>query len=239
MAGLYPNGAYMPPAAPALPGMRAPVAPAAPMAPAAPRPYGAYPYAPSAARPYGAMPAAYGVNPAAAGSPIPAGMQATFASPTSYGAASVDGGSLVRLASPAAAEMVTQRSAFQAVSRAAVRMRYAASEVPLGKALGLGFLVTAPLVAIMDYMAFRDGKITAAQRNTLIAADIAGYTVAGAAGSWLGATLAMGAMGPVGSLVGIVAGVALGYVYERHLRPQFAAPAPTSLPPAPPPGEAL
>jgi hypothetical protein len=151
-------------------------------------------------------------------------MASTFATPAGYGATTLSSTAPVRMGGAAGAALVSGHLSSVARAGGRIGSRAAmAGEVGAGwgKALGISALITAPLVALSDYMAFRSGKITAAQRNTLMAADTAGYVAAGAAGSWLGGALAGSFLGPVGMVVGIAASVGLGFLYERYLRPNF------------------
>jgi hypothetical protein len=152
-------------------------------------------------------------------------VSSTFATPAGYGATTVSSTAPVRMGGAAGAAMLSGHlsNASRIGSRVGSRAMMAGEMgAGWGKALGISALITAPLVALTDYMAFRSGKITAAQRNTLIAADTAGYVAAGAAGSWVGGALAGSFLGPVGTIVGLAAGVGLGYLYERYLRPNFS-----------------
>lgn len=90
------------------------------------------------------------------------------------------------------------------------------------KATGAAALFAVPLAVATNFLDWRAGKITERQRNILMGADAAGYTVAGAGGTLVGAAIGASLLGPaLGLGVGLVASVGLGFVYEKYLRPRF------------------
>lgn len=91
----------------------------------------------------------------------------------------------------------------------------------VSRAVGLSALTAVPIAAITNFLDYKAGKINAQQRNALILADAAGYTVSGAGATLLGGAVASTVMGPfLGTLVGIGAGFLFGHVYERFVRPK-------------------
>ncbi|HEY9721786.1 MAG TPA: hypothetical protein V6D47_07215 [Oscillatoriaceae cyanobacterium] len=100
--------------------------------------------------------------------------------------------------------------------------------VSLGRSLGFSALFAIPSAFLTDFIEWKQGKITAQQRNVLIAADSVGYTASGLGGSALGAMLGTTFLGPgVGTVLGIGAGLGLGWVYEKYIRPRFIQSQPT------------
>lgn len=100
----------------------------------------------------------------------------------------------------------------------------------VSRAVGFSALTAIPIAAITNFLDFQAGKINAKQRNSLILADAAGYTVSGAGATLLGGAVASTALGPfLGTLVGIGAGFLFGNVYERFIRPKAGAVAANAL----------
>lgn len=103
----------------------------------------------------------------------------------------------------------------------------------MARAVGGSALVAIPMSLITNFIDWKRGKITKEQRNTLMMADAAGYTVAGAAGTMAGAAIGSALLPGIGTVLGIGVGLGLGYLYERFLRPRFPAQGQT-LPPIQP-----
>jgi hypothetical protein len=161
-----------------------------------------------------------------------------LAKPDGYGGP-VDTLSLGRVGGAGAGAAAVAKFGEQAVKVGAKGARLgskaaAAGAGSLGKAFGLSALISVPLAVVTDFLDYKRGKLTKDQRNTLIVADSLGYAATGTAGSMLGAALGTTFLGPgVGTVLGIGAGMGLGYLYERYLRPHFgqAASVPAPLPP--------
>lgn len=84
------------------------------------------------------------------------------------------------------------------------------------------FLFAGITSAITNGLAFATGKATGKQALSGFVADTGAYTVIGSASTFAGA--AIGTLIPipfVGTAIGIVAGMGLGYLYEKMFRPQL------------------
>lgn len=116
---------------------------------------------------------------------------------------------------------------------ARVGARGVAQGASLARSFGFSALFAVPAAFITDFIDYKLGKIDAHERNVLIAADSVGYTASGMGGSALGAAIGTTFLGPgVGTVLGIGAGLGLGWAYEKFIRPRFAHP--TAAPVAPP-----
>lgn len=92
----------------------------------------------------------------------------------------------------------------------------------VAKAIGSSAIVAIPMALITNYLDFSAGKITKEQRNALFVADSVGYTATGATATLVGGALGSTFLGPiVGTVVGVGAGFALGWVYEKYIRPRW------------------
>lgn len=92
----------------------------------------------------------------------------------------------------------------------------------IGKALMSSALVSVPIALVTNFMDWKAGRVTADQRNALMVADSIGYTVTGATSTLTGAAIGSTFLGPgVGTVAGIAAGFALGWVYEKFIRPRW------------------
>lgn len=113
------------------------------------------------------------------------------------------------------------------------------------RAIGSSALVAVPMSLITNFMDWRNGRINEQQRNTLFVADSIGYTATGAVATLAaGATAATFLGGFMGTVVGMAAGLGLGWAYEKFIRPRwaemvhsalYAAPAPQPVVPQPQP----
>jgi hypothetical protein len=120
----------------------------------------------------------------------------------------------------------------------------------IGRALFSSALVAIPIAIITNMLDFKAGKVTADQRNALMVADTAGYIATGASSTLVGGMIGSTFLGPVvGTMVGVGAGFALGWMYEKFIRPKWGewvhsamyaqgAPTPVPVPVVPPPIEA-
>ncbi len=108
----------------------------------------------------------------------------------------------------------------------------------VGRALVSSALFAVPSALITNYIDWKAGRINDHQRNVLIVADSSGYTVVGATATLLGGAVGATIFGPgVAAIVGIGAALGLGWVYEKYIRPRWAAfvagfvPPPNPVPP--------
>jgi hypothetical protein len=108
----------------------------------------------------------------------------------------------------------------------------------VGRALVSSALFAVPSALITNYIDWKAGRINDHQRNILIVADSSGYTVVGATATLLGGAVGATIFGPgVAAIVGIGAALGLGWVYEKYIRPRWAAfvagfvPPPNPVPP--------
>lgn len=160
-----------------------------------------------------------------AGVPIPT-ISTLFAKPTGFGHDGLDVGATARVGAAAATSGVTTVGRLITESARVVVRESLATRLASRAAW-----LAAPIAAVTNWLDFRAGKITAQQRNTLVAADAVGYTAAGFAGTF--AATAMGATGAPGLAVGLAVGAGAAWLYERFARPRFDAP--VVYPPYPPP----
>lgn len=120
----------------------------------------------------------------------------------------------------------------------------------IARAIGSSALVAIPMSIVTNFLDWKAGRINDQQRNTLMVADSIGYTATGASSTLIGGAIGSTFLGPgVGTVVGIAAGLGLGWVYEKFIRPRWGemvgqamypaapAPAPTPQPNFPPPVE--
>jgi hypothetical protein len=112
----------------------------------------------------------------------------------------------------------------------------------LARAIGTSALIAAPIAMLTNFLDWKAGKINEQQRNALIVADTTGYTVTGAISTLAGGMVAATALGAAGgAIAGIGAGFALGWLYEKYIRPRWgewvrnALYAQQVAPPPPPP----
>jgi hypothetical protein len=112
----------------------------------------------------------------------------------------------------------------------------------IARAIGSSALIAVPMSIITNFLDWKAGKINDQQRNTLMVADSVGYTATGASATLIGGAIGSTFLGPgVGTVAGIAAGIGLGWVYEKFIRPRWgdmvgqalypaAAPTPTPTP---------
>lgn len=92
----------------------------------------------------------------------------------------------------------------------------------VARAVSGAAVLAVPISLVTNFLDFQAGKINAQQRNVLIVADIAGYTVSGATATLVGGAVGSTLLGPViGTAVGMAAGFGLGWVYEKYIRPRW------------------
>ncbi|MEB3197171.1 MAG: hypothetical protein VKP62_08205 [Candidatus Sericytochromatia bacterium] len=147
-----------------------------------------------------------------------------------------------------AASSVAQKTQYTQGIQAGVGSAFRHTFLSVGnvaRAIGSSALVAIPMALVTNLLDFAAGKITEQQRNALIVADAAGYTATGATATLVGGFVGSTFLGPaIGTVIGIGAGFALGWLYEKYIRPQwgewvrgamYAAPTPTPVPDYPPP----
>jgi hypothetical protein len=124
-----------------------------------------------------------------------------------------------------AAKTFAQKSQYTQSVRAGVGSAFRHTFLSIGnvaRALGGAAIVAVPIALVTNFLDHQAGKITEQQRNALILADTAGYTVTGATATLVGGAIGSTFLGPViGTVVGVGAGFALGWVYEKFIRPQW------------------
>jgi hypothetical protein len=124
-----------------------------------------------------------------------------------------------------AAKSVAQKSQFTQGVRAGVGSAFRHTFLSIGnvaRAIGGAAIVAVPISLITNFLDYQSGKINEQQRNALIVADTAGYTATGATATLVGGAVGSTFLGPViGTMVGVGAGFALGWVYEKFIRPQW------------------
>lgn len=88
----------------------------------------------------------------------------------------------------------------------------------------IGALISFPLAALQNFMDLRAGNVTEKQFLASTVADGAAYTVAGVAGSAIGAIL--GSVIPfagtfIGMAIGSIVGMGLSHVYDTQFKPKM------------------
>lgn len=124
-----------------------------------------------------------------------------------------------------AAKSVAQKAQYTQSVRAGVGSAFRHTFLSLGnvaRAIGGAAIVAVPISLVTNFLDYQAGKINEQQRNALIVADAAGYTATGATATLVGGAIGSTFLGPVvGTVVGVGAGFALGWVYEKFIRPQW------------------
>jgi hypothetical protein len=134
------------------------------------------------------------------------------------------GMSMARTASQKSAFMSTIQSGPKTAGVGAAIKYSLFSFSNIGRALASSALVAIPIAIVTNMLDFKAGKVTADQRNALMVADTAGYIATGTTSTMVGGALGSTFLGPViGTVVGVGAGFALGWVYEKYIRPQWGA----------------
>ncbi|MEB3222746.1 MAG: hypothetical protein VKS61_11785 [Candidatus Sericytochromatia bacterium] len=140
-----------------------------------------------------------------------------------------------------AASSVAQKAQFTQGIRAGVGSAFRHTFLSIGnvaRALGGAAILAVPIALVTNFLDHQAGKINEQQRNALIVADTAGYTVTGATATLVGGFVGSTFLGPaIGTMIGVAAGFGLGYVYEKFIRPQWGEWVRSAIyaPPAPPP----